>query len=429
MPALDGQAGEIECAPNQNPSVHGALRVDQAHPHHFVCQDGTRPFVLGYEANWLWALGFLPDGEQRLRQFAAKIAGYGFNHVFVNAYAHDTRWREGTTCPEDYGPPPAYAWQGTNEAPDHLRPNVAYWRVFDVMMRALFDHGLTAHIYLRVYNKLVNWPANRSLADDLYYRYVVARYQGFSNVVWDFSKESKNEPDKAYLANRLSFVKAHDGYGRLVTTHDDDVFYYDPAYAGAFDFVTDQCHRDLAATALAQRLRWRCPIVNEEFAYECGPGGLQDKTYGRSNTAEDHALRSWEVVLGGAYPGYYYTYTAWDVLRPEDDPPGYALHRRLVDFMRRTAWWELEPHPGVALANNTGGARCLARPGREYIVFAAGGGTTRATFAGLDGRARCEWLQPLTGEAASTQIEATSRVALEPPFAGPYVVRVVAQEL
>jgi hypothetical protein len=66
-----------------------------------------------------------------------------------------------------------------------------------------------------VYNKLVNWPEKRSLADDLFFRYVVARYQGYSNVVWDFSKESYNERDKAYLENRVCLIKASDGYRRL----------------------------------------------------------------------------------------------------------------------------------------------------------------------------------------------------------------------
>jgi hypothetical protein len=423
-PQLDGQTGEIVCLPNVNSLVHGALGIDLSHPHHFIYQDGARPFVLGYEANWLWALGFAEGGEARLRRFAGLIAKHGFNHVFVNAYAHDTRWCPGTTSPDDYGPPPAYAWEGTNEQPDHLHPNLAYWRNFDVMMQALFEQGLTAHVFLKVYNKLVNWPAKRSLADDLYFKYVVARYQGYSNVVWDFSKESKNEPDKAYLENRLSLIKTHDGYRRLVTTHDDDVFYYDPRYTGATDFVTDQCHRDLAATAMAQRLQWRCPIVDEEFAYECGPGGLEDKTYGRSNTAEDHVLQSWEVVMGGGYPGYYYTYTAWDVIRPEDEPPGYALHRRLVDFMRAGAWWELSPRPGVAMANHVGNARCLANPGKEYVLFAAGGGATRITLPECAGPVSCEWLQPLTGERVSNVLLATPRMALEPPFDGPYAVRI-----
>src|SRR5262245_46734713 len=52
-PALDGLSGEVECLPNDNPAVHGALLVDPLHPHHFLHEDGTRPFVLGYEANWL----------------------------------------------------------------------------------------------------------------------------------------------------------------------------------------------------------------------------------------------------------------------------------------------------------------------------------------------------------------------------------------
>ncbi len=427
-PELNGHSGTLACTPNQNPLVHGALLVDPAHPQHFLYEDGTRPFVLGYEANWLWALGFLPDGEQQMRRLCERIARYGFNHVIVNSYAHDTRWREGTSQPEDYGPPPAYAWEGTNEAPDHTRMNVAYWRVFDAMMHALFNQGLTAHLYLRVYNKLVNWPANRSLADDLFYKYVVARYQGFSNVVWDFSKEAKNEPDKAYAENRLSLVKAHDGYRRLVTTHDDDVFYYDPRYASAVDFMTDQNHTDLAAKIVSQRQRFPYPIVNEEFAYECGPGGLEDKTYNRSNTAEDHTLRSWEVVLGGGYPGYYYTYTAWDVIRPDDEPPGYAMHQRLVEFMRQTEWWELEPHEGIIAGSSPRGGRCLAHPGREYVVFAPGGGTVTLTLPEPASSVKavvCDWLQPLTGERLQTTQQLGPRSRLESPWrgGGPFVVR------
>ena len=96
VPALAGRRGELHCVASQNPRVHGALRVDPLHRHHFVYEDGERPFVLGYEANWLWALGFLDQGEARLRRFVEQIAGFGFNHVFVNAYAHDTRWRPGT---------------------------------------------------------------------------------------------------------------------------------------------------------------------------------------------------------------------------------------------------------------------------------------------------------------------------------------------
>ena len=189
------------------------------------------------------------------RRFAARLAGYGYNHVFVNAYAHDTHWAPGKSHPEDYGPPPAYAWEGTNAAPDHLRLNVRYWRVFDLMMAALFDAGLTAHLYLKVYNKDVTWPAKRSLADDLFFGYVVARYGGYSNVVWDFAKESYNERDKGYCENRLSLIKALDGYRRLVTTHDDWALHFDQLAGGATDFVTDQKHDNFAARIVDLRRR------------------------------------------------------------------------------------------------------------------------------------------------------------------------------
>ncbi|MGH2352337.1 MAG: DUF5060 domain-containing protein [Chloroflexota bacterium] len=427
--ALDGQRGQVECVPNDNPHVHGALLVDPAHPYHFLYEDGTRPFVLGYEANWLWALGFLDDGKEQLRRFADLIGGYGYNHVFVNAYAHDTQWAPGKSHPEDYGPPPLYAWEGTNESPDHLRLNVAYWQNFDLMMQALFERGLTAHLYLKVYNKLVNWPERRSLADDLFFTYVVARYQGYSNVVWDFSKESYKEPDKAYCENRLNLIKALDGYRRLVTAHDDWALHFDRRSAGATDFVTDQKHDNFAARVIDLRRYRACPVINEEFAYECGPGGVEDLSYHPRvrHTPEEHVLRSWEVVLGGGYPGYYYLYTAWDVIRPAEVPPGYALHKRLVDFMRETAWWELEPHPEMVERSS---ARCLARPGEEYLLFnpehkSRFDEPTRATvmLPGCSGTLACDWLQPLTGERAQTVVEVAPRFPLQPPFAGPYVVR------
>ena len=90
-PILAGRRGEFACVASDNPRVHGALAVDPLHPHHFLYQDGARPFVLGYEANWLWALAFEPDGGHTLRRFCDRIASFEFNHVFVNTYAHDTR--------------------------------------------------------------------------------------------------------------------------------------------------------------------------------------------------------------------------------------------------------------------------------------------------------------------------------------------------
>ena len=88
-------------------------------------------------------------------------------------------------------------------------------------------------------------------------------------------------------------------------------------------------------------------------------------------------------------------------------------------------------------------ARCLARPGQEYLIFnRAGFGpqrhfdeATRATLTlpGLSGAAgsyagpapvlRADWLQPLSGERQQSEVQVRSRFPLQAPFDGPYVVR------
>ena len=41
--------------------------------------------------------------------------------------------------------------------------------------------------------------------------------------------------------------------------------------------------------------------------------------------------------MAGGYTCYYYTYTAWDIIRPNDTPPGYAYLRHLREFFEGTA--------------------------------------------------------------------------------------------
>ena len=135
LAALDGKTdGAIVCVPNPHPHIQqGGLRVDPAHPHHFIRENGARYFLLGYEADWLWGVG--EDMHTLINQIAAR----GFNHVLVNIYAHDTSWSPGQKHKFDFGPPGVYPWEGTNESPDHSRLNPAFFQHYDALMRALRD--------------------------------------------------------------------------------------------------------------------------------------------------------------------------------------------------------------------------------------------------------------------------------------------------
>lgn len=74
---LDGKTAEFTCAKNPNPTVHGVLRVDKAHPHHFIFEDGTRFFMQGYECDWLWALDMDKPGVPTVEQSLDLLAKRG----------------------------------------------------------------------------------------------------------------------------------------------------------------------------------------------------------------------------------------------------------------------------------------------------------------------------------------------------------------
>ena len=119
-------------------------------------------------------------------------------------HAHDTSWNPGKSCEWDYAPTEMYVFEGTNEHPDHTRLNTRFFQHYDTMMEALREKaGIVAHIMLKVYNKKVKWPAKWSPEEERYFRYVIARYQAFGNVVWDFAKESYNEKDNVLQSHLL----------------------------------------------------------------------------------------------------------------------------------------------------------------------------------------------------------------------------------
>jgi hypothetical protein len=107
---------------------------------------------------------------------------------------------------------------------------------------------------------------------------------------------------------------------------------------------------------------------------------------------------------------YYYTYTAWDVVRPEDVPPGYAHFRRLRAFFEGTNYWLLNPADELVSEGY-----CLANPGREYVVFLNQARPFTLRLEGLAEPVRGEWYGPFTGRRAATGNLSNGEAHLTPP--------------
>ncbi len=105
LAALDGKTEPaIWCSPNRDAAVHGGLRVDAAHPYHFVYEDGSRYFLLGYEADWLWGADMEDPERKLMHHLIDQMAARGFNHVMVNVYAYDTELEPRSEAPVGLGP-------------------------------------------------------------------------------------------------------------------------------------------------------------------------------------------------------------------------------------------------------------------------------------------------------------------------------------
>ena len=401
LATLDGKTERaIRCVPNRHPEIHGGLRVDPAHPYHFVYEDGARYFLLGYEADWLWGADMLDPERKLMRRLIDQMAARGFNHVMLNLFAWDTAWSRGREHAWDWGPPPVYPWEGSNEKPDHSRLNPKFFRIYDGMMSALRDKGIVAHIMLKVYNKQVNWPKPYSRDEERYFRYVVARYQAYSNVVWDFSKEAHNERDLALQGRLIELVRFTDAYHRLLTAHDDDVFYWTPEFNRLLDFRTDQQHTFWPEMIAFDRALRRYPVLNAEFGYERGVDKFP--TYRVEHDWEEQLRRAWLVYLAGGYGVYYYHNTAWDVVKPDPEPPGMKRFQLLKDTLSALPYWRMEPHNELAV-----GGPCLALPGTAYAVYVEKGGVT-LNLTGLESpeKARAEWVDTWSGKREPVKLGA-----------------------
>lgn len=419
--ALDGSRFEFTCGPAAAASnQHGRLRVDVENPHHFVFEDGSRFFMMAYECDWLWALDTGDNTMPRTKQFLDRISSHGFNSVIVNAFALDTKWRSGKTADDDYGPPAMTPWPGPADKPQHVRLNLAYWQHFDRMMQALHERGMITHLLCKVYNKKVKWPGRGSPGDELFFRTLIARYSAYPGVVWDFAKEAHNEKDKDYKLARVKYLRESDPFRHLVTVHDDDAMYESGAYDKLVDFRTDQQHQNFGAVVRSQHRRRAFPVINAEFSYEHGVGGPKDVTYAIGHPPEAMAKRAWEISFAGGYTAYYHTHTAWDILRPEINPPGYALFGHLRRFFEQTKYWRLVPREPAA-----DGLWIMESPGEEYLVWIPQNHASSVPLPAAVKGMTATWFQPLTGKIWPVGEGWADRNELSPPpevMAGPVIL-------
>jgi len=351
LPKLAGKKGSIEVKENPDQDKHGPIAISKQNPQKFIYSDGTPYFLNAFEIDWLFALDAEnPTSIPKTKKIIARIKENNFNQVVINVFAYDALWGDRNKTEEQYNfaKPKVFPFMGTNEMPDYSTLNVEFFKRFDRVITELDNQGIVAHLMIYVWNKKVNWPEPYSKADNLYFDYVVKRYQAYPNLIWDISKEALayGRDDMGYITERIDRLKNLDAYNRLLSVHD---YTYCSAFPHKVDFISIQEWAPNLYNMMLDVLNEypEKPVFNiEHGGYET----TKHTIFGGAYTDPLTCLRrNYECAFAGTYSTYYWQNTSWyEVMyEPEtlakDEQPNLAWYKHFQALFVKYDFNQLKP--------------------------------------------------------------------------------------
>lgn len=373
--SLNNKKGIITITSKKYNDRKGPVVLDKNNPHTFFWKDRSPYFLMAFECDFLFALDYGIPNQKRLNGFLDKVKENGFNHIVMNVYANDVEWAKDKNLkntPEyEFGNNDRmFPFLGSNNAPDYSSLNCEFFKNLDTKIESLNDRDIISHLMIYVWNKRVNWPKLASKADDMYFDYVVKRYQAFSNIVWDISKEALyyGVADDSFILDRIDRVRELDSYKRLVTVHD---FGFCRRHSEKVDFIA---HQDWNR-ALYDDMYKNYNLFKDKSIFNIEHGGYEECDYkvfvGNYINAEACLRRNYECAFAGAYSTYYWQGCSWNVFMYDFDSssklkynPRFDYFKYMTEFFAKYPFNEFTPKPYL---NSSG--YCLSNEKGTYLFY------------------------------------------------------------
>ena len=288
---------------------HGPVRV--ANKYHFAYEDGVPYYSVGTTC-YVWP--HQPD-EVIQKTLAELDKGY-FNKmrfcVFPKHYIHN--FKDPQTFPYEGAPVDASGLTEENFSYnvgfegnqwDFTRFNPEHFRRIERAILALRDRGIEADlIVMHPYDRWGFSDMGKE-ADDLYWRYCIARFSAYRNLWWSLANEydlmhAKTLEDWEHYAALLCEL---DPYNHLRSVHNCGPFYdYTRPWVTHCSMQRQDIYRHVEYTD-EYRIHYGKPVVWDEIAYE----GNIDMGWGNIS-GQELTRRFWEASLRGGYAGHGETY-------------------------------------------------------------------------------------------------------------------------
>jgi hypothetical protein len=302
--------GDFTVAPASG-NNHGPIRV--AYTYHFAYEDGTPYFSVGTTC-YVWEL----QSEELQRKTLETLKNSPFNKIrfciFPKHFDYNLKeprsypyigkpMDSSVLTPENFhqynGASPGNEW-------DFRRFNPEHFRHIEKRIGELRDLGIEADlIVMHPYDR---WGFSMMDAecDDLYWKYVIARFAAYRNVWWSLANEYDLMPQKKLTdwERYGSIICEKDPYNHPRSIHNCR-FFYDHSRPWITHCSIQKA--DVYKTtefAAEYRVRYKKPVVFDEISYE---GNIQ---HGWGNiSGKELVRRFWEATVRGAYAGHGETYT------------------------------------------------------------------------------------------------------------------------
>lgn len=294
-------------APSEN--NHGPMRV--ANQYHFAYEDGTPYYSVGTTC-YVWT-----HQPEEIRQKTLKELSKGYFNkirfcVFPKHYIHN--FKDPVTFPYEGTPTDssnlteenfsyAMSFEGNNW--DFERFNPEHFRRFEQSIGELRDLGIEADIImLHPYDRW-GFSSMSAQQDDLYFKYIIARFAAYRNVWWSLANEydllrNKTIADWERLAN---VICENDPYNHLRSIHNCIPFYdYTRPWITHCSTQRQDLYRHVEYTS-DYRTRYGKPVVWDEIVYE----GNIDMGWGNIS-GQELTRRFWEASMRGGYAGHGETF-------------------------------------------------------------------------------------------------------------------------
>ncbi len=391
---------------------HGKLRQSCSDKSKIEYSDGTPFYMLGFEVDWLFLLDDECEDFPKAKTLIDTIAKNGFNMAVTNIIANDVTWKDGIqgyNTQYDFSNPKQGPFTVKDGVIDHTYLDTSFFQRMDKIVEYLEEKGIALHLMIYVWNKFVLWPDIFSDDDNRFYDYVINRYQGYSNILWDVSKEAlsyKNVTSED-IRKKAILLREQDVYGNLITVHDAGFCSNNPDVIDIYcvqnwEYNIHQGMLDIIKLGLDKII---CNV--EHGGYE---RGIFNGFHGAYNDPAVCLERNYICAFLGIYTVYYWQNASWNIVVWDTEElapnvrPKYEYYKYFREYMEKICYENLT-------ISTVAGKRKLALQDGEYYYIFKPSGMAHITLWKLDVPigSSMEWFNPITNEYTTTVLSEFDR--------------------